>query len=79
VKECIALCFSNQQVLKQFPTLMFFGSNGGLESMAFDFARGSPWRIVMVDRVAGPESTSGTMPNIGALIEAIGKEAKEQD
>jgi len=58
---------------------MFFGSNGGLESIAFDFARGSPWGIVMVDWVAGPESTSGTMPNIGALIEAIGKEAKEQD
>jgi len=55
---------------------MFFGSNGGLESIAFDFARGSPWGIVMVDWVAGPESTRGIAPNMGALI---GKEAKEQD
>jgi len=77
VKDCIDLCL-NQRVLEQFPTFMFFGSNGGLESIAFDLRVGPPWPIVMVDQVAGPESAKEIAPNIGAFIESIGIEAEGQ-
>src|SRR5947208_12020655 len=36
VKDCIDLCHANQHVLQNFPTLMFFSSNGGLESIIFN-------------------------------------------
>ena len=77
VKDCIALCL-NQEILERFPTFMFFGSNGGLESIAFDFREGAPWRIVMVDQIAGTESAQEIAPNIGAFIEAIGMETESQ-
>ena len=77
VKDCIDLCL-NQRVLEQFPTFMFFGSNGGLESIAFDLRVGPPWPIVMVDQVAGPESAKEIAPNIGAFIESIGIDAEGQ-
>jgi hypothetical protein len=79
VKDCIDLCHTNQQVLENFPTFMFFGSNGGLESIAFDLRVGPPWPIVMIDQIAGPESAKEIAPNIGAFIEAIGIEADGQD
>lgn len=41
-KECIELCHTNQHVLQQFPTFMFFGGNGGVESIAFDLSAGQP-------------------------------------
>ena len=77
VKDCIALCL-NQEILERFPTFMFFGSNGGLESIAFDVREGPPWRIVVVDQIAGTESAEEIAPNIGAFIEAIGTETESQ-
>jgi len=78
VKDCIDLCLSDQHVLEQFPTLMFFGSNGGLESIAFDLSAGPPWRIVMVDRIAGVGSARQIAPHMGAFIETIGIDAEGQ-
>ena len=77
VKDCIALCL-NQDILARFPAFIFFGSNGGLESIAFDLREGPPWRIVMVDQIAGTESAEEIAPNIGAFIEAIGMETEGQ-
>jgi len=77
VKDCIALCL-NREILESFPSFMFFGSNGGLESIAFDLREGPPWRIVMVDRIAGTKSAEEIAPNIGAFIEAIGREDDSQ-
>jgi hypothetical protein len=77
-KDCIELWHANQQVLERFPTFMFFGSNGGLESIAFDLRVGPPWPIVMIDQIAGPESAKEIAPNIEAFIEAIGIEAEGQ-
>ena len=68
VKDCIALCL-NQDILARFPAFVFFGSNEGLESIAFDLREGPPWRIVMVDQIAGTESAEEIAPNIGAFIE----------
>ena len=79
VNDCINLCHSNQHVLEQFPTFMFFGSNGGLESIAFDIRVGPPWRIVTVDQVAGAESATAIAPSMAAFIQAIGLEAEGQD
>ena len=79
MNDCINLCHSNQHVLEQFPTFMFFGSNGGLESIAFDIRVGPPWRIVTVDQVAGAESATAIAPSMAAFIEAIGLEAEGQD
>lgn len=77
-KDCIELCHNNQQVLEQFPTFMFFGSNGGLESIAFDLRAGPPWPIVMIDQIAGSESAKEIAPNMAAFIEAIGVDAEGQ-
>jgi hypothetical protein len=76
VKDCIDLCHANQHVLENFPTFMFFGSNGGLESIAFDLRVGPPWPIVMIDQIAGPESAKKIAPNMATFIEAIGLEAE---
>jgi len=77
VKDCIALCL-NQDILARFPAFIFFGSNGGLESIAFDLREGPPWRIVMVDQIAGTESAEEIAPNIAGFIEAIGMETEGQ-
>jgi hypothetical protein len=77
VKDCIDLCHANQHILENFPTFMFFGSNGGLETIAFDLRVGPPWPII--GRIAGPESAKEIAPNMGAFIEAIGTEAERQD
>ena len=77
VKDCIDLCHANQHILENFPTFMFFGSNGGLETIAFDLRVGPPRPII--GRIAGPESAKEIAPNMGAFIEAIGTEAERQD
>lgn len=77
VKDCIALCL-NQDILERFPTFMFFGSNGGLESIGFDLREGPPWRIVMVDQIAGTESSEQIAPNFRAFIESLGFETDSQ-
>ena len=72
IEDCIALCHTDEFVLTQFPEFMFFGSNGGLESIAFDLRVGPPWPIVMIDQIAGPASSRIIASNIETFIEAIG-------
>ena len=57
---------------REFPGLFFFGSNGGLESLGFDMQRPSPWPIVAIDCVAGPESRVPVSDNLLEFIQAIG-------
>ncbi len=56
----------------QFKGLFFFGSNGGLESIALDMRGQRPWPIVMVDCIAGIESAETIAPNFDAFVDAIG-------
>jgi hypothetical protein len=56
----------------EYPNLFFFGSNGGLESIAFDMSNNQPWPIVMVDCVAGVESAENIASNVGRFIAAVG-------
>ncbi len=78
VEDCIALCHDSESV-EQFPAFMFFGSNGGVESIAFDLRVGPPLPIVMIDRIAGPESAEEIAADMATFIEAIGLEAEGQD
>jgi len=77
VDDCIELCHTNRHALEQFPSFMFFGSNGGLESIAFDLRTGPPWPIVTIDQIAGQESAREIAPNMAAFIEAIGLESSD--
>ena len=57
---------------EQFPDFWFFGGNGGLERIAFDLRAGPPWRIVMIDPIAGPESAEIIAPDMATFIGMIG-------
>jgi hypothetical protein len=78
VKDCIELFHTNQQLLEQFPSFLFFGGNGGLELLAFDLRSGPPWPIVMIDPIAGPESAKKIAPDVVTFVKAIGLESEEQ-
>lgn len=56
----------------EFDGLFFFGSNGGLESIAFDMRGPLPWPVVMVDCIAGIESAEQVASSIEEFVEAIG-------
>lgn len=78
VRDCIELFHNSQQLLEQFPSFMFFGSNGGLESIAFDLRSRPPWPIVMIDLIAGSESAKEIAPDIATFIEAIGLDSTDR-
>ena len=74
INDCVNLCHSGW-VLKEFPDLMFFGSNGGMESIAFDLHVGlPPWPIVTVDEIAGVSSAERIASDMAEFVEAIGIE-----
>ena len=60
----------------EFPNFLFFGSNGGLEMIAFDL-RTKPYPIVIIDPIGGEESAVEIAPTIVEFINAIGLEYKE--
>jgi hypothetical protein len=70
-KDCLELCH-NEDIIEQFPEFMFFGGNGGIESIAFDLRSGPPWPIVTVDQIAGADSAEELTPDITSFIAAIG-------
>jgi hypothetical protein len=55
-----------------YPGYFVFGSNGGLETIAFDTRGSKPWPIVMYDPVAGTESAVTIAKNMEDFIRAIG-------
>jgi SMI1 / KNR4 family (SUKH-1) len=70
--ECIELFHSDQHLLADFPDLVFFGTNGGLETIGFDLGTAYPWRIVMVDAIAGSSSCTEIAADISTFIPRIG-------
>lgn len=57
----------------EFPGLIFFGGNGGLERIAFDTRDASPpWPIVMVDPIAGLSSVEPIASCFDKFALAIG-------
>jgi hypothetical protein len=55
-----------------YPGFLVFGSNGGLETIAFDTRGKEPWPIVMYDAVAGTESAVTIAENMENFIRAMG-------
>lgn len=60
-----------------YPGYFVFGSNGGLESIAFDVRDARPWRIAMYDPVAGVESAVVIAEDMASFMPAIGLESPE--
>src|SRR6218665_864588 len=65
--------WSDTHYRKEYPMLFFFGSNGGFESIAVDMSRPKPWPVVMVDCVAGIESSEVISQSMASFIQAIGR------
>ena len=55
-----------------YPNLFFFGSNGGMEYIAFDMTQTRPWHIVMVDCIAGIKSARRLSEDIKSFIQSLG-------
>ena len=62
----------------QYTNFWFFGSNGGLESIAFDLRTGPPYAIVMMDTIAGDDSAIRIADDIANFILKIGIPAAGQ-
>ena len=60
-----------------YPGFFVFGSDGGLESIAFDLREQTPWPIVMFDPVAGTESAEIIATNMADFIRAIGIDRRD--
>ncbi len=77
--EAIIEGISDSFLLKEFPGFLFIGGNGGLERIAFDTRHGSPpWPIVMIDPIAGLNSTYTIAPDFATFVQAIGLELPEE-
>jgi hypothetical protein len=69
-----ALDFNASEFRKTtFPDFWFFGGNRGLEMIAFDLREGPPWRIVMIDPIAGPGSAEVIAESMADFIPKIGR------
>lgn len=55
-----------------YPGFFVFGSNGGLETIAFDTRAREPWPIVMYDAVAGTKSAETIAKKMEEFIHAMG-------
>ena len=62
----------NRDYRANFPDLFFFGSNGGLESIALNMRAEGDWPVVMIDCIAGMESAQQIAANMHQFIQAIG-------
>ena len=60
-----------------YPGHFVIGSNGGLETIAFDTRATEPWPIVMYDAVAGNESDVTIAKSMEEFVVAIGLEYQE--
>ena len=73
---CIKEVIENNQAepFIDYPEYLFFASNGGMESMAFKFDNTTNTEIVMIDLIAGIDSSQTIANNFNEFIKAIGKE-----
>jgi hypothetical protein len=55
-----------------YPRHFFFGSNGGLESIAMNMTEARPWPIVAIDPNAGLESSVTIASNFVEFLEQVG-------
>jgi len=55
-----------------YPGHFVIGSNGGLETIAFDTCNECPWPVVMYDGVAGVDSAVVIARDMSTFVRAIG-------
>jgi len=60
-----------------WPGQFTFGSNGGLERIAFDIGKPTPWPVIMFDPIAGMESSVVIAKDMATFILAIGLDSSE--
>ncbi len=56
----------------EYPEHYFFGSNGGLESIAMHRVPEGAWPIVAIDTIAGIESSMAVASSFGEFLSFIG-------
>jgi hypothetical protein len=61
----------------RYPRYFVFGSNGGLERIAFDGRAAQPWPVAMYDPVAGVKSAVIIAQDMESFASAIGLEPPE--
>ena len=71
--------FHNRFLTEEFPGLVFFGGNGGLERLALDLRSAvPPFPVVMIDPIAGLESAEQIAPDFLVFVAAIGLEYRDE-
>lgn len=63
----------------EYPSLFFFGGNGGLERLALDYRGAAGPAVVMIDPIAGLGSVQVIASTIFELLSAIGPYPEEFD
>jgi hypothetical protein len=76
--EDAAAAIAGEFETTQFPGLVFFGGNGGLERIALDYRHPGAPSIVMVDPIAGLESAEKIADTVEELVLAIGLPYEEK-
>lgn len=72
--EEAALALEDRRHAEFFPGFIIIGSNGGGEYVALDVRGSSPWPVIMIDMVAGPESAQVIAPHFEAFMDLVGVE-----
>lgn len=68
--------WNDHRYRREYPNFFFFGSNGGLECIAFDMSHSPPWPIVAVDCVSGIQSAVRISEDILSFIRRLGISAE---
>jgi hypothetical protein len=76
IKFAIQL-WEDQNYRREYPNL-FFGSNGGLESIALEMSRSQPWPVVMVDCIAAMESARTIAQSMKSFLVAVGVRSESE-
>ncbi len=78
IEEAIAT-LTREFECSEFPGLLFFGGNGGLERLALDYRNSTSPQVVMVDPIAGIESVEVIANSVGELFAAVGEYPEDLD
>lgn len=76
--EDVISCWRLPELREYFPTFFFFGSNGGLESYAFDMSASAPWPVVAIDQIAGAESAMLVSTDLQSFLAAVGYPSEDE-
>lgn len=64
--------FHEQSIDEMLNSFFIIGSNGGLETIAFDLRQPAPYPVVMIDLIGGEETSIEIAAHITDLLTALG-------